>query len=87
MSALRNEMDALLTDVRLDPLLAGTRFLVEPGRYLVGDAGIYIVRVNDVKISRGKKFVIVDGGMNNHLAASGNTGPDHQTQLSGSDTQ
>jgi diaminopimelate decarboxylase len=74
MSALRNEMDALITDVRLDPLLAGTRLLVEPGRYLVGDAGIYIVRVNDVKVSRGKKFVIVDGGMNHHLAASGNLG-------------
>jgi diaminopimelate decarboxylase len=74
MSTLRLEVAALLTDVRHNPLLAGTRFMVEPGRYLVGDAGIYITRVNDVKVSRGKKFVMVDGGMNHHLAASGNLG-------------
>jgi diaminopimelate decarboxylase len=47
---------------------------VEPGRFLVGEAGIYLTRVLDVKVSRGKKFVIVDGGMNHHLAASGNLG-------------
>ena len=74
MSALRNEMDALLMEIRPDPLLTGMRLLVEPGRYLVGDAGIYITRVNDIKVSRGKKFIIVDGGMNHHLAASGNLG-------------
>ena len=56
------------------PLFSGTQFFVEPGRYLVGEAGIYIVRVNDIKISRGKKFLIVDGGMNHHLSASGNLG-------------
>src|SRR5262249_45249378 len=45
-----------------------------PGRYLVGEAGMYITRINDIKVSRGKKFLIVDGGMNHHLAASGNLG-------------
>jgi diaminopimelate decarboxylase len=74
MPMLQRELAALLTDVRRDPLLAGTSLLVEPGRYLVGEAGIYITRVNDVKVSRGKKFVIVDGGMHHHLAASGNLG-------------
>ncbi len=54
--------------------LQGTQFLIEPGRYLVGEAGIYIARVNDIKESRGKTFLIVDGGMNHHLAASGNLG-------------
>ena len=48
--------------------------MVEPGRYLVGEAGVYVVRVVDVKHSRGKRYVIVDGGMNHHLAASGNLG-------------
>jgi diaminopimelate decarboxylase len=47
---------------------------VEPGRYLVGEAGVYIARVNDIKVSRGKKFLILDGGMHHHLAASGNLG-------------
>ena len=48
--------------------------MVEPGRFLVGEAGIYVVRINDIKVSRGKKFLIVDGGMHHHLAASGNLG-------------
>ena len=74
MPALREKLASLFAEVRRDPLLAGTRFLVEPGRYLVAEAGVYISRVNDVKISRGKKFVILDGGMNHHLAASGNLG-------------
>src|SRR6267142_714259 len=64
----------LFTGIETEPFFAGTQFLVEPGRFLVGEAGIYIARVNDIKISRGKKFLIVDGGMNHHLAASGNLG-------------
>jgi len=41
---------------------------------LVADAGVYLTRVLDVKLSRSKTFVILDGGMNHHLAASGNLG-------------
>lgn len=74
MESLRNEVDTLMLDVRLEPLFSGTRFMIEPGRYLAGEAGIYVARVSDIKISRGKKFLIVDGGMNHHLAASGNLG-------------
>jgi diaminopimelate decarboxylase len=48
--------------------------VLEPGRYLVAEAGIYVARVLDVKTSRGKKFVVLDGGMHHHLAASGNLG-------------
>ncbi len=57
-----------------EPLLSGTRFMIEPGRFLVGEGGIYLTRINDIKTSRGKKFLILDGGMNHHLAASGNLG-------------
>jgi diaminopimelate decarboxylase len=71
---LREALPTLIAEVRADPLFSGTRLLVEPGRYLVGEAGVYVVRVTDVKISRGKKFLIADGGMNHHLAASGNLG-------------
>jgi diaminopimelate decarboxylase len=74
MEKLREELTRLMAEVRSEPLLNGTKFVVEPGRYLVGEAGIYVTRVNDIKVSRGKKFVIVDGGMNHHLAASGNLG-------------
>lgn len=60
--------------VAKDPLFAGTRFIVEPGRFLVAEAGLYVARVNDIKVSKGEKFVILDGGMHHHLAASGNLG-------------
>jgi len=60
--------------VEHDASLEGTQFLVEPGRFLAGEAGVYVARINDIKVSRGKKFLIVDGGMNHHLAASGNLG-------------
>jgi len=40
----------------------------------VAEAGIYVAQVTDIKSSKGKKFLVVDGGMNHHLAASGNLG-------------
>jgi diaminopimelate decarboxylase len=51
-----------------------TEYLIEPGRYLVGPAGVYVTRVVDVKTSRDQQFVVLDGGMHHHLAASGNFG-------------
>jgi len=48
--------------------------VIELGRYLVGEAGIYVSRIVDRKISRGQTFLVVDGGLNHHLAASGNFG-------------
>jgi diaminopimelate decarboxylase len=48
--------------------------VVELGRYLVGEAGIYVCRVIDRKISRGQTFLVTDGGLHHHLAASGNFG-------------
>ena len=63
-----------MDDVRKDPHFRGTRFVIESGRFLIGEAGIYVARIVDIKESRGKKFLILDGGMNHHLAASGNLG-------------
>lgn len=74
MEKLHEELTVLMADIKDEPLFAGTQFVVEPGRYLVGDGGIYVTRINDIKVSRGKKFLIVDGGMHHHLAASGNLG-------------
>jgi len=48
--------------------------ILELGRYLVGEAGIYVTQIVDRKISRGQTFLVVDGGLNHHLAASGNFG-------------
>lgn len=65
------ELEKTLSD---EPLLADAICVVEPGRFLVAEAGIYVSKVTDIKISKGKKFLIVDGGMHHHLAASGNLG-------------
>jgi diaminopimelate decarboxylase len=50
------------------------RLVVELGRYLVGEAGVYVCRVIDRKLSRGQVFLVTDGGLHHHLAASGNFG-------------
>lgn len=52
----------------------GSRLVIELGRYLVGEAGIYVARVVERKLSRGHVFLVTDGGMHHHLAASGNFG-------------
>lgn len=54
--------------------LPQAEIVMELGRYLVGEAGLYISKVIDKKISRGHTFLIVDGGLHHHLAASGNFG-------------
>jgi diaminopimelate decarboxylase len=48
--------------------------VIELGRYLVGEAGVYVCRVLDRKVSRGQVFLVTDGGLHHHLAASGNFG-------------
>ena len=55
-------------------ILRETRFAIELGRWLVAEAGVYLTRVIDVKQSQGETFVVVDGGLNHQLAASGNFG-------------
>lgn len=54
--------------------LPEAELVIELGRYLVGEAGIYVCRVLDKKISRGQIFLVCDGGLHHHLAASGNFG-------------
>jgi diaminopimelate decarboxylase len=54
--------------------LGGTRVVIELGRYLVGEAGLYVCRVIDRKVSRGRVFLVTDGGLHHHLSASGNFG-------------
>jgi diaminopimelate decarboxylase len=48
----------------------GLEVIVEPGRYLVGNAGILVTRVLDRKHSGGKEYVITDAGMNDLLRPS-----------------
>ena len=58
----------------LPPSLADTRFAIELGRWLVAEAGVYLTRIVDRKVSRGETFLVVDGGLHHQLAASGNFG-------------
>ncbi len=48
--------------------------VLELGRYLVGEAGVYVARVVDRKVSRGQVYLVTDGGLHQHLSASGNFG-------------
>lgn len=70
LSRVGTGVGALLDRFR-EPLL-GTRFKIELGRYLVGEGGLYVSQVRYRKTSRGATFLILDGGMHQHLAASGN---------------
>ena len=54
--------------------LGETDIVLELGRYLVGEAGVYICEVIDKKISRGVTYLVTNGGLHHHLAASGNFG-------------
>ncbi|HSJ77897.1 MAG TPA: pyridoxal-dependent decarboxylase, exosortase A system-associated [Erythrobacter sp.] len=58
----------------LPPVLSETELCIELGRYLVGEAGVYLTRVIDRKISHGVTYLITDGGLHHQLAASGNFG-------------
>lgn len=65
---------AELVQGRIEPELPEARVVIELGRYIVGEAGVYVSRVVDRKVSRGKTFLVVDGGLHHQLAASGNFG-------------
>lgn len=75
VDALSRELGRTVSDaVRAEPRLQRSRFILELGRFLIGSFGIYVARVIDVKQARGKRFVIMDGGMHHCFAATGNFG-------------
>jgi diaminopimelate decarboxylase len=72
LHAVCNHLAGLVPDARRD--FPEAEFVIELGRYFVGEAGVYVSRVLDRKISRGQTFLITDGGLHHHLSASGNFG-------------
>jgi diaminopimelate decarboxylase len=68
-----DSLQALCASVMTEEL-SEARLVIELGRYLVGEAGIYVCRILDRKISRGRVFLVTDGGLHHHLAATGNFG-------------
>jgi diaminopimelate decarboxylase len=72
LDAVGSNLKQLLSEIK--PPFSDIRFVIELGRYIVAEAGIYVCRVLEKKISRGQIFLITDGGLHHHLAASGNFG-------------
>lgn len=72
LAPVADNLQALLDKYR--PALPVAEIVIELGRYLVGEAGVYVSEVIDKKVSRGETFVMTNGGLHHHLAASGNFG-------------
>ena len=64
--SVRDYADAIVPPLRD----LGLRILVEPGRFLVGNAGVLLTRVRYIKQTGAKKFAIVDAGMNDLIRAA-----------------
>jgi diaminopimelate decarboxylase len=72
LEAVGANLKRLLPDVLRQ--LPGVQVVIELGRYLVAEAGVYVARVIERKVSRGQVYLVTDGGLHHHLAASGNFG-------------
>lgn len=73
LTAIGAELAELL-ETKIRAQFAEARVVVELGRYIVGECGVYVTRIVDRKESRGRTFLVVDGGLHHQLAASGNFG-------------
>ena len=73
LAVIGENLTALMRD-EVRPRLPDARVVIELGRFLVGECGVYVTRVIDRKESRGKTYLVVDGGLHHQLAASGNFG-------------
>ncbi|MBI4815593.1 MAG: pyridoxal-dependent decarboxylase, exosortase A system-associated [Deltaproteobacteria bacterium] len=62
-------------------LMPTARVALELGRFLVGPAGVYVARVIDVRISRGERFTVLDGGMNHQLFSTALYGPNRARRV------
>lgn len=74
LASVSRQIAAPLAELRRDSHLAQAQLVLELGRYLVGEAGIYLTGITSIKHSRGVDIAICDGGMNHHLGACGHLG-------------
>jgi diaminopimelate decarboxylase len=72
LSAITDNLSLLMSQYQTK--LNNAEIHLELGRYLVGSGGVYLSEIIDKKVSRGKTYLVVDGGMHHHLANSGNFG-------------
>ena len=74
INSVCGNLNHLLSKVDKHKFATSLHAILELGRYIVGEAGVYLCKVIDKKVSKGKTYLITDGGMHHHLAASGNLG-------------
>lgn len=72
IAAIGENLQRLMPEVNRQ--LPDAQIAIELGRFMVAEAGIYVCRVLERKVSRGQIFLVTDGGLHHHLAASGNFG-------------
>jgi len=72
LAAVGENLKRLLPGVKR--ALPQAHIVIELGRYLVGEAGVYVSKVIERKVSRGQVYLVTDGGLHHHLSASGNFG-------------
>jgi diaminopimelate decarboxylase len=73
LTCIGDNLAALMDNV-IRPHLPEARVVIELGRFIVGECGVYVTRIVDRKESRERTYLVVDGGMHHQLAASGNFG-------------
>lgn len=66
------DLSVFFEKARQIPSFYDTKFVIELGRYLVSESGYFVCSVVDIKMSRGIKFIVIDGGINNHMSLSPN---------------
>lgn len=74
LHAVADRVNPALDELKRHPRFCNAELVLETGRYVVGEAGVYLTRVIRQKRSRGIEICICDGGMNHHMAASGHLG-------------
>ena len=74
LAAVARGADDAVARLRRAGIADDTRVILELGRYLVGEAGVYVTRVVRVKETRGTRIALCDGGMNHNLGACGQLG-------------
>ena len=72
LSTISANLAAIQEEARVK--MPQAEIVIELGRYFVGEAGVYVCRVVDRKVSRGHTFLVTGGGLHHHLSASGNFG-------------
>jgi diaminopimelate decarboxylase len=71
---IRKSLSELFTDLKYTTHFNSTQFIVEPGRFLVAECGIYAVKILYRKKGYKKEFLVVDGGMHQNYMAAGGIG-------------